>query len=404
MVHVDDSSPRWSEVTNDLMNSWMETGNQMWKGWFSLLETTQSRQAEAEAAGKPEFQFLTQRLIDNQALMMRLLKLSFSAWQDIFPKVEAGETWQDTLNIYFKQLRSQLDEFSLGNIQITQDMSELWQLYLKETQKFSQLWVTALNSSWGPMSQTGTGAHTPWIELNNLYWNLIYEETFGSLMQSPLLGPTRELTSQQLKAFDAWTDLYRASTNYQVILTNIQVRAFEELMQALITQAEAGNTVKDWRAFQQLWSETADRVFEEAFREEENLKIYGTFINSLNRFRLHQQALTEEWMKAVNLPSRQEVDEVHKNIYTLRKTVKALQKQAAPTEPAIQTLQTEVETLKATLASYADLAKALKQEVEALKQQQAALTDQAAVPPAESKPAARRGSQRRSAAKPKDKP
>jgi class III poly(R)-hydroxyalkanoic acid synthase PhaE subunit len=167
-------------------------------------------------------------------------------------------------------------------------------------------------------------------------------------MQSPLLGPTREFNGKLLRTFDAWVDLYRASIDYQTLLTDIQIRSFEELMKQLVTLAEKGEPIQDWRQFQQLWGRLADEVFEKAFCSENNLKVRGRFLNALNTYRIYQQDLTELWLKQINLPSRTEVDEVHKNIYELRKEVKALKKTLAkyearekattaePTEPISQ--------------------------------------------------------------------
>jgi len=281
---------------------------------------------------QPELKYLAQRFIDNQDLLMRFLKLSFKAWQDILPKVQSGKDWQAVLQTYTDQMRHQLQEFSVGSLKVSQDASQLWQLYLKETQKFSQLWTASLGSFLRPMSKAIAGTPEPWLELNNLYWNLLYEESFGSLMQSPILGPTRELTGKLLRGFDAWTNLYRSSLDYQVVLADVQVRSFEELMRVLVSKAEKGEKVEDWREFQQLWSQVADDVFAEAFCSEDNLKIRGKFLNSLNIYRQQQQALLELWMKGLNLPLRSEVDEIHKTLYELRKEVKQLKKALAKYE------------------------------------------------------------------------
>jgi hypothetical protein len=114
------------------------------------------------------------------------------------------------------------------------------------------------------------------------------------------------------------------------------VQSFEELMRELISLAEKGEPVKDWRKFQQLWGQVADGVFEKAFCQEENLKVRGRFVNSLNAYRLHQQGLMEVWMKAMDMPLRSEVDEVHKTIYELRKEVKNLKKSLARYEAQAQ--------------------------------------------------------------------
>ncbi len=350
---MEKETTRWSEMANSLADTWAETGTQMWKNWFTVMGAVPTRESVADT--KPEAKYVAQRFVDNQELLTRLLQLSFNAWQEIWPKVEAGEDWQQVLSKYTEQMRTQLEEFSAETFKSSQDVSQLWRLYIKEMQKFSQLGTATLEASIKPLGKAVTGTSEPWLELNNLYWNLLYEETFGSLMQSPILGPSRELTGTVLKAFDAWTNLYRGSIDYQTVLAEIQIRSFEELMQELISLAEKGKKVEDWRQFQQLWSRVADGVFEEEFCDEDNLKIRGNFLNALNSYRLHQQELMELWLKMMNMPLRSEVDEVHKNIYELRKELKTLKKKLThyeTMEQETQELRQEIETLKQALAKH----------------------------------------------------
>lgn len=326
--------PNWNEMANDLAQTWMDTGTQVWKSWFESMGMSSTGNFAGRA--RPGYQNLAQQFAENQDLFARLLHLSFKTWQDLVPQVQAGENWQQSLGQYNAAVRQQLNEFSEGTRKATQDLGEMWKLYLNEVQKFNQLWVESLGASFGPLSQSVPGTSEPWIELNNLYWNLVYEQTFGSLTQSPILGPSREFNGKLLRSFDAWTDLYRASIDYQAVLASIQVSSFEELMRELVRQAEAEleqgfkgkETAKDWRYFQNVWTEVADRVFHEAFCKEDNLKIRGKFLNALNTYRIRQQELTELWMKLLNVPVpvRSEVDEIHKNLYELRKEVKRLKK------------------------------------------------------------------------------
>ena len=170
-------------------------------------------------------------------------------------------------------------------------------------------------------------------------------------MQSPLLGPTREFNAKLLKTFDSWSNFYQASINYQVILTDVQIRSFEQLLLELVSLAKKGEKIETWQQFQPLWSCTADRVFKETFCDEDNLKIRGKFLNALNTFKLHQQELMELWLKSINLPTRREVDEVHKNIYELRKEIKTLKKRyQADDVQNIHSLRKEIEILKKIIA------------------------------------------------------
>lgn len=363
---MENNKTHWTEMANNMVNTWAETGTQMWKGWFDLMGLTPIPEPVTDA--KPAFKYVAQRFVDNQELFVRFLKLSFNAWMEIFPKVESGEDWQEVLRKYTEQMRQQLEQFFSGTLKASQDTTQLWQLYLKETQKFSQLWLSALSSSMGPIGKTMTGTAEPWIELNNLYWNLLYEESFGSLMQSPILGPTREFNGKLLRAFDAWTKLYRATIDYQVVLSDVQVRSFEELMRELVSLVGKGKKIEDWREFQDLWSRVADDVFAEEFCSEDNLKVRGRFLNALNTYRLYQQELMELWMKAMNVPVRSEVDEVHKNIYELRKEVKMLKASLGGdrvTKQETQALLEEISTLKKALANY----ESVEQEIQALRQE-----------------------------------
>lgn len=331
----------WSNMANNFTQNWVETGTKMWQSWFDLVTVTPTKAVansfkDSVASAKPEFKYIAQRLVDNQELLSRLYKLSYKAWQDILPKYDQGESWQKLAQGYSEQMRQQIQEYTTGTFTASSDVAKLWQLYLQETQKFSQLWLEAIGSSAGPISRTFTGTPQPWLELNNLYWNFLYEQSFGSLMRTPILGPTRELNGKLLKSFDAWSNLYRSSIDYQVVLADVQVRSFEELMLQLIDMAEKGERITSWRDFQQQWSIVSDRVFEETFCDEDNLRIRGNFVNSLNTYKLYQQELVELWMKQLNMPVRSEVDEIHKNMYELRKEVKQLKKRLAKYESVAQ--------------------------------------------------------------------
>jgi class III poly(R)-hydroxyalkanoic acid synthase PhaE subunit len=326
---MEKEAPSWAGMTNQLFDTWTDVGTQMWKNWTDLMGAATRNPV---SSGKPNLDAVSQQFLENQQLLTRLLQLSFTSWQEMLPKLQTGGDWQTALANYTQQMRQQLDQFSTGMLQSSQDTAELWKLYISQMQKFNQLWAASLGAAITPLSQTPAGTPAPWVELNNLYWNLLYEETYGSLMQSPLLGPTRELNSKLLRAFDAWVQLYRAGLDYQILLSNIQVHSFEELMQELVSRAEKGETVKDWRQFQDIWGQVADGVFEKAFCQEDNLRIRGRFLNSLNAYRIHQRGLTEVWLKAVDMPSRSELDEVHQTLYELRKEVKGLKKALAKYE------------------------------------------------------------------------
>ncbi len=86
----------------------------------------------------------------------------------------------------------------------------------------------------------------------------------------------------------------------------------------------------------QVWSSIFDRVFAQTFRSNDTLQIRGKLLNAAATYRLHQHQLMEVFLKMNDLPTRSEVDEVHRSIYEMRKEIKSLKKAVA--EPQSQDL------------------------------------------------------------------
>jgi class III poly(R)-hydroxyalkanoic acid synthase PhaE subunit len=325
-----------SNPTNEMMNAWFNNSTQMWKGWYDLMTSATNQYSNP---GKVP-NFTSPFGESNQALFNPML-YSFNAWKDILNQFQGGQNWQQASQNYTQELSKQLNAFSFAPNKVVEDTNKLWQMYFQQIQKFNQLWGNYWGASINPLSQALTGNSQPWIELNNLYWDMLYQPTLGNLLQSPGFGPTREFNGKLQKAFDAWTSLYRASIDSQAVLNQIQVRSFEKLMQELVSLMQKGEKVDEWRKFQQMWSRIIDENYEQTFALEENLKIRGKLLNALNYYRLQQQELMEFWMQSMNMPLRSEVDEIHRNVYELRKEIKSLKKRLAAAEQVVVESETK---------------------------------------------------------------
>lgn len=226
---------------------------------------------------------------------------------------------------WFDFIKSVTTPETPATVKTTQNQFELWQIYVKGLQRLAQLWAESLQQSRESGSGVVGGYAGALIELSNLYWN-IYEKTFGSVLQSPNLGYAREFNNKLLKSFDAGINFSKANFDYQVVLLDVWLKAFDELMQELASSEEKGETVQDWRQLLQVWSNVFDRVFAQTFRSEDALEVQGNFLNSAMTYRLYQQQLMEVFLKMYDLPTRSKVDEIHHGIYELRKKIKSLKK------------------------------------------------------------------------------
>ncbi len=300
-----------SKHADALAEAWAEAQKKMWEGWT--------------AGAGPTVQGVAERLFTGQDAILRLLEATAGAWRALAPKVESGEDWQTVLSKHGEQLRERLVQMPTGASQTAHDVAELWRLYLEEWQKLGQPWVEALRRAPGQLDQAAAGDRSELIDLAGLHWDA-FERTFGRLLQSPSVGYSRELNEKLLRGFDAWVEFRRASGEYQAILGDVWVRAFEALMRELVARGERGEAVEGVQPLLRLWGEVLDRDIDEILRSEAYAKAQGRLLNAAMAYRIRERECVEAFFKMSHLPTRSELDDAYRTIYELRKELRALKK------------------------------------------------------------------------------
>jgi class III poly(R)-hydroxyalkanoic acid synthase PhaE subunit len=296
----------------------------MLEQWRKLAEQNLSM-FHAESANVAKL--AAEQFLANQEQMARFMQMVNDAWQTLTNTATSPDEWQKALAVQIDQLRRQLSAFPANTVQTAQNMAELWQLYVQELQKFGQPWF----NSWLQTPQYLTKAaggrfDTPQlVALTNLYWDA-FGQTLGRMLGTPSLGLTREFDEKLSKSFALWVDNQRAQTEYSLILGNTWINAFEAFMQKLVAMARAGQQLENQHQLIDLWVEVADTQFIQAFHSDVYAEAQARLVNSGMALRRQQRELTEIWLRMQDLPTRSELDEAHRNIYELRKEVKALKK------------------------------------------------------------------------------
>jgi class III poly(R)-hydroxyalkanoic acid synthase PhaE subunit len=364
----------------------------MWENWYNLARNAPPPLFQPDfklaaqdfaswtANAEPTVKSVAEHLITTQKTFIQLLEFLTSAWQAMAAKVASGEEWQDILNTYADQLRQQLLQSPEKTARLTQDLGELWRLYLEEWNKLTQPWLRSSQLAEGHLGQAIIGNGSALIDLTNLYWDA-YERSFGRLLESPSMGYTRELNEKLLKGFDIWRDFRQASFEYQVVLADTWVKAFVRIIEELASLAEKDQPIKSLRELAVLWNNVADPVFIEVFRSEKFIHVQGRLLSTAMTFRIHQREISELFFRMTDIPTRTEVDEAHQKIYEQRKELKALKKALAE---ITTTPSKELDEARRNIDE-------LRQEVKALKEALAALASASSPPPPTPTPATTTG-------------
>ena len=280
--------------------------------WQRLTQESLQRIAEAsaEAAGAQFFA--------GQEQWLRLLTLANEAWMSWQAAGGSPQQWSTVLAGFSERLRQQL----VGSIAAWQDaqhLQETWQLYIWSWQQLSQPWLSFFGQK--PGVPPGEGSGSPG-EAAGAAFGQGWEGMFGA----PGLGPLRELTNRQKQVFTLWQTFQQTGADYQLLIGNCWIAAFQDWMERLAVAAQAGQPFSSHRQLIDQWVEVADARFLTLFQSEAYLQVQGRLLNTSLELRRQQRLLTESWLRLNDLPTQSDLDEAHRQIYALRKEVRALNK------------------------------------------------------------------------------
>lgn len=332
----------WTDAQKKLWESWLDmtrnsftpamffTGGWGFPGVMNLFEQWQSAISQGYTnlmeGAAPASQAVSRQLLIAQQTMMRLLEMTVRAWNLMLPKLEEGQDWSTVLASYMDDFRKQVIPNAAMMNQAATNMSQVWRSYAEYTRALAQPWLSAFRQAPGLFSTAITGNNSSdLIELTSLFWKA-YDQTFGSIIGMPSVGFTRELEEKFARGIKAWNKTIQAMTNYQLLIAEAWAGVHEQVLREMMSRAEQGKPVESIRDLVRLWTTAADQRFDAVFRTEKYAQTQAAFVTAYMEYRIAEQNIVDELMKYSHIPTRTEMDEAHRNIYELRKEVKALKK------------------------------------------------------------------------------
>jgi len=219
----------------------------------------------------------------------------------------------DWIHAWIEQQREQLRraggpgdqsaDKSSGAETASDPMRNLGMRWLEAGQSYLQAWAGA--------ASMGEGAGRQFADL---------------LARLPPVGLAREQT-------EAWRELMAAQAECQAleqelrgVWTNVQTDALA-LVERIIRERQPEQAINNYRELYDLWVECGEQVFSQVAHSESYAKLQAQVGNSAIRLRARQQAVIERGLKYFDLPTRSELNTVHKQMRELRERVATLEAQ-----------------------------------------------------------------------------
>ncbi len=160
------------------------------------------------------------------------------------------------------------------------------------------------------------------------------EQPFETVLGLPRLADVPDLDRRLLGLLQCWAAVTQRSAEYGTIVAQTWMAAYADFLPTLQRSAADGRIPSNGRELLDRWTATVNERLLKAQRSDNFLDAQRRLLDALLKSRAAEHGLVEIGAKAMDLPTRSEMDDVHKTLHALKREVRRLKRQLAAAEEA----------------------------------------------------------------------
>ncbi len=157
-------------------------------------------------------------------------------------------------------------------------------------------------------------------------WTDIYEKEFQKFFHIPQLGLTREYQERFNDMMDKFHQFQANHSEFMRLMGLPFQRAVPVMQEKIASMAEEGELPDDAHHYYQMWIKVLEGHFMTLFQTPEYVEALSNTVSALSRFSKSRDSVIEDMMQGLPIAQRSEIDELAKEVYLLKKKIKALEK------------------------------------------------------------------------------
>jgi class III poly(R)-hydroxyalkanoic acid synthase PhaE subunit len=289
--------PRDKASPEFLFYNWMKDTTEFWKPIVSMWAGAAKKDAET-----------TTKRDKKQSRMKESFETTRKAWEAMSSIMVEPET----IEALFK-----------GTHVLPQILINLAQTSWKGLMHFQQQWMEKAGRI-GESSRAYTFENLDEDILK--IWNDLYKKEFRKLFNIPQLGLTRFYQEKMLRAMDKY-NIYQAAVAEFLHLLYLPVEKSLKTMQLHLTDlANEGDLSDDPKTYYQMWIKILEGHYMTLFQSPEYNQTLSKTLESVSEFSEAKKEVLQDTLNMLPVPTQKEMDELYKEIYILKKKIKALEK------------------------------------------------------------------------------
>ncbi len=158
----------------------------------------------------------------------------------------------------------------------------------------------------------------------------MYEKEFRQFLQVPQLGLTRAYQEHANVVTDRFA-LFQTSVSEFLALLYLPVEKSLKVLQAELTKlSEKGDLPKDSKDYYKMWMKHLEGNYLTLFKSSEYNESMSKTLNALSEFITARRQVLQDYLQFLPIPTQNDMDELYKEIYLLKKRIRTLEKKDTP--------------------------------------------------------------------------
>lgn len=166
----------------------------------------------------------------------------------------------------------------------------------------------------------------------SLFWTDLIHLMSSKPQALTSIGPMRAFAANSKKIASELIDINERLLEFNKYLTEYYKQLSDTWAEAQkkvnLKTPEIPQDVEHYEAYKRVWIDIFDNDFTELFDSKKFGENYGKLVSKELELTKHWTNITNVILKSANLPSKEEIDEVYKELHTLKKRVIKLETEA----------------------------------------------------------------------------
>jgi hypothetical protein len=156
------------------------------------------------------------------------------------------------------------------------------------------------------------------------------------MTEGPRLADVGGLERQMVELMDLYVAVQAATRAYETVVASAWTKASQRFAEDISQRAQTGEGLRPGKKALEVWMDIANQTLVETHRSAEFLTAQRDLLRRGMNFLLAERHLFEQLVEPAGLPTRTEIDEVHRSVWELKRRIRELERRDKPRSDGAQ--------------------------------------------------------------------